>query len=515
MAVTTINSRYIRPQLLAALALPFVLSQAHAAAWLIKPSLEARETYSDNASLSASGEKQGDFITEYRPRVIINGVGRRLKLNADYTLDALFFMRSKSQNNIQHQLFSDMNAELLDDLLYFDGRASISQANVDPFGAQVSTNSQAGANRAEVRTLSMSPYVRHRFGRLATGELRYGHDIFNSSNNELSNTTSDRASFTLGSGTAFSSLGWGLQANRQESKYASTGGTSTSMVSGNLSYALTPGFSLTASGGNEQYKYSSQDGSGGPMWNGGFAWHPSTRTSLTANTGRRFYGPAYRLDASYRTRLSVWSVSYKEEVSTTQSQFQLDSAPNTANFLDGLWKTSIPDAAARRDIVDAFIQDTGLPRTINGPVNSFTNRFFLQKSLLASVALNGIKNTVVVNAFDTKRVAQGGVPAATLPVLGPRALLDADDSRQVGVNGLWRYRLSSNLNANLSVAVSRTSSDSLDRIDKNQSVRLALTHQFSRKLKGSLELRRLQTDSTVASAATRENALAASFIADF
>jgi len=505
-----------RPQLLAALTLPFLLSQAHAAAWLVKPSLETRVTYSDNVTLTPDGERHGDFITEYRPRVIVKGVGRRLKLNADYTLNSLFFMRNDQNNNIQHQLFSTLNAELVDDLLYIDGRASIAQANINPFGPLINDSSQASANRAEVRTLSMSPYLRYRFGRLATGELRYGRDIFSSSNNELQNTTSDRASLNLANGSEFSSLGWGVQANEQRSTFGNSGQSNTSVYSGNLSYAVTPSFKLTASGGHEKYSYgTTRDISEGPMWAAGFEWRPSPRTTLIASAGHRFYGSAYGLDASYRARRSIWSVSYKEEVTTTQSQFQLDGTPNTANFIDGLFRTTIPDAAARQDAVDAFIRDTGLPRTINGPVNSFTNRFFLQKSLLASVALNGVKNTVVLSAFNTDRVAQGGVPANTLPVKGPRSLLDADDSLQRGVNALWRYRLSSNLNANLSAAVSRVTSDSLDRIDTNKSVRLALTHQFSRQLKGTLEMRRLQTDSTVPVANTRENALTASFIADF
>lgn len=504
------------PHALIAMTLPLFLQPVQAAEWDFRPSVEVRESYSDNVRLQPVGQERGDFVTEVIPRFSLTGTGRRLKLSADYAVDGLFYKRDSSQNNVLHDLRGTVTAEIIDDLFYFDGKTSVSQQNIGAFGPQTLDNINTSAGRAEVRSISLTPILRHRFSDVARAEMRYSLDRFETDNAELENTRTDRLSFVLGSGPAFQNIEWGLLYSDEKTHYARSGTVDITTYFGSLRYNVLPTFALTATGGHETYGYvTTKNRSQGVLWTVGFSWRPSTRTNVDASVGHRFFGTTASLAASHRARHSVWVVGYNEDITTTQSQFQVDSSLNTANFLNRLWTTSIPDAVTRRGAVEAFIRDTGLPASISTAVNSFSNQFFLQKTLQASVALNGARNTAMVTVYDSRRRAQGGLNIDFL-LFGANATLQVEENaRQVGINGFWSYRLGEHTRANLSAGMSKITSSTSTREDRSKNIRLALTHQLSNKVRASIEVRRLQQDSSVANSNVRENAIAASVTADF
>ncbi|MDO9188337.1 MAG: TIGR03016 family PEP-CTERM system-associated outer membrane protein, partial [Sulfurimicrobium sp.] len=107
-----------------------------AADWKITPSLDLKETYSDNIRLASPGNEKSDFVTQINPGISLTGTGPRLKVNARYGMQNLIYAEESSRNTLRHQLNAGANAELLDDLLYLDGKASISQQNISTFGQQ-------------------------------------------------------------------------------------------------------------------------------------------------------------------------------------------------------------------------------------------------------------------------------------------------------------------------------------------------------------------------------------------
>eukprot|EP01032_Pedospumella_encystans_P029152 gene29152-32925_t len=122
-----------------------------------------------------------------------------------------------------------------------------------------------------------------------------------------------------------------------------------------------PQLMLTVTGGYDEYDYQSLGGvTKGKNWSVGGSWRPSGRTSVQLNVGKRYFGDSYFLAANHRTRTSVWSLTYSDAVTTTRSQFQLPSAVNTFALLDQLFQAQIPDAAARRQAVEAYIIAAGL-----------------------------------------------------------------------------------------------------------------------------------------------------------
>ena len=200
--------------------------------------------------------------------------------------------------------------------------------------------------------------------------------------------------------------------------------------------------------------------------------------------------------------MSVWSLGYNEDVTTTRGQFLLPATNDTSAFLNQLWQSSISDAATRQQRVDNFIRDSGLPAALAQPVNTFTNQVFLQKSLQGSVGITGVKNTIVFNLFNNIRepLSTGGLDA----VLNPSLLRKI---KQTGVNGLWNFQFSPRTNASFNAGYSKAETLETTLADNTKSFRASISRQLQQKLKASLELRRLQRTSTIVAGNYKENAI--------
>ncbi|HEY5800262.1 MAG TPA: TIGR03016 family PEP-CTERM system-associated outer membrane protein, partial [Burkholderiaceae bacterium] len=207
-------------------------------------------------------------------------------------------------------------------------------------------------------------------------------------------------------------------------------------------------------------------------------------------------------------------VSYNEDITTTQQQYQLPKNINTASFLDNLWRNAVPDANARREMVDAYIRDTGLPRSITSGVNSFSNRFYLQKALQASVAYRGQRDTFMFNAYNALKKATSGLNLDVAILVDGGSLSDVRDLRQIGAQGMWRHALSPRTHINTSFSAANIHSSTNPREDVVKTQRIALTHRFSRFLRGELELRHMHQTSTVKDGNVRENAASVALTID-
>jgi len=496
----------------AVLSLPIVPS-AQAAPWQFVPSVEVRDTWSDNARLRPDGQASADNISEVLPGFVLSTDGPRLKVKLDYSLDALTYQREHDQDTLLHNLQGQLNGELIANWLFLDATALMAQANINAFGPEFIDDTSATSNRAQVRATHISPYLRHRLGTWATMEVRYARERFSSSDNALASSSTDRVSATLASGSAFSTLGWGAHYNAERTSYAGSDSLNNSNYGVDLRYALWPTLALTASAGYERYGYAALLAPAeGASWLAGFDWHPSSRTTLDVSVGHRYYGSTYALSASLRGRRTVALLSYNEDVTTTQAQFLGSQSVNTSDFLDKLWTTSIPDAAARRDAIAAFIADTGLPATISGAVNEFSNRYFLQKTLQGSLALQGARHTGMLTVYSSRRSPQSASLLADDPTAGA-ALDDGLSTRQLGLQGLWRWSVTAHTAATLSLGADRATTDGSGASSRDISLRLALNHQLSRHLHASFEVRNLRQRSS--NSAVRENALAVGLRADF
>jgi uncharacterized protein (PEP-CTERM system associated) len=140
------------------------------------------------------------------------------------------------------------------------------------------------------------------------------------------------------------------------------------------------------------------------------------------------------------------------------------------------------------------------------PLNFLSNQVFLEKKLLATVALNGAKNTIVLNLFDQIRDARA-IGAVTSPLLGNNDFASSARIEQRGGSVLWNYRFAPRTSSNVSVGYSRNTYSDIDREDRDKYLKIGLTRQIQPKITASLDYRRLQRDSTLSGNDYRENAI--------
>lgn len=482
--------------------------------WTFTPRLGVAEIYSDNLRLTPRGSERSEFITRLTPGLAVVGEGRRLKLKASYDMQNYAYARHGSFSS-HHQFNGNADAELVDELFFLNGKASLSQQPISPFDVQPASTANPSSNRTDIRTLSLSPYLRHRFGSAAVAEARYTHDTVTSSTGGLLDSSSDSIRLSIDSGAAFRTLGWGWRYSRRDTDYDNANSLRMEETSANLRYLLTPRFALTSSVGYEKNDYLSLgDKPQGSFWQAGISWAPTSRTNLEASGGHRYYGKSYSLMAKHRTRRTVWSLGYADLISTTQSQFLIPVTTDTSAFLNQLWQASIPDPAIRQQVVDAFISDAGLPASLSTSVNSLTNRVFLEKRWQASLALNGAKNTLLLSLFDTSRNAQTA-NAIDTGLLGAANLAQQDNTHQTGISALWNWHPTARTNLSLSTGLMRAESFSTGLLTDTRTYRAALNRQFAPKLKGTLEYRHFRQDYNQPGRDVRENAVTASLLMTF
>ena len=502
---------YARPLALPLTVAALLLAPSARADWRFTPTLDLRETYSDNVALQDEEHARGQFVSEITPGFLLKHKGPHLTVNARYQLQ-YFAMQDRDisgTNRTARRMQADARGELIDDFLFVDANAARSQQNISPFG-QVSTNNDyASANRAEVQNWRISPYIVQRFGSTATAELRYARDSVDAGRTGLGTSEGNTVSMNLNSGAAFRTMGWGLQLSEQKIDDSIANDITIKTANAALRYKVVPTLDLTAGLGYDDYDYQALGGTTrGKSWNAGFAWNPSRRSSLTASLGHRYFGPSRMLKALHRSRHTTWSINYDDAVTTTRANFLLPLAVDTAALLDGLFTPSFPDPVERRRAVEAYIQSTGLPPALANNINYFSNRYSLQKSLRASVAFREGRSSALFSIYRMRRDALS-VRETDSPLLGSSLNTINDNTSQKGVTAQWDYRLNGRTSLNLVSDISDNASLSTGQKARSSSVRLGARHQLSAKMTAALEVRRVDGAFLGARSYT-ENAVSAS-----
>lgn len=189
---------------------------------------------------------------------------------------------------------------------------------------------------------------------------------------------------------------------------------------------------------------------------------------------------------------------------TTQSQFALNMLNSTSQYLNDLFRTAIPDDTQRQLAVDQFILSNGLPATLSQPVSYLTNQFFLQKSLTASVAITGARNTLLFNAFNIKQNLQSNDASGIQP-----GFTSVGNLNQLGFNATWNLRITPLTTTTVSAYFSKSKENSSNNESQLRVFRAAVTSRIQPKVDGIVELRHTEQSSVGIGSAYTENAVSA------
>lgn len=476
----------------------------------LTPSVMVRETWTDNVALAPEGQERSEFVTELTPGLTLSARNQRMELLARYQYHRYFYADddTRGTQNGHSNLQADFKSRLVEDLLFLDASASRGQQAVSAFGPRPADNAYITDNRTDVSTWRISPYLTHRFGSTANLFARYTRDSVESDRQGYGDSQSDSLNVALSSPEQ-RRIGWSLRYDRQDLSEDIAGDSSYYNAMAGLSWRALPSLTLTASGGYDAYDYLTLGGrTRGKSWNVGYQYTPSPRTYLSMSYGQRFFGPSRSLAAMHRSRHTVWNISFDEGVTTSRNQFLSPSTVDTARLLDSLFLPTYPDPELRRQAIEAYLRLNGLPPALANDINYLSNRYMLQRRFSVSAGLNGVRSTLLLSLYDSRRNALSAVQADS-PLLGSIGTNLNDDTRQRGIAATASYRLSSRSNAFAMLEVSRSRSQRTDISQNNRSFRIGLNRQFERKLQGTLEVRRVAGSTGGLDESYTENAVAA------
>jgi len=420
----------------------------------ITPSIELRETFSDNIDLAPDGQDQSALTTEIVPGITLRSESARVTA----ALNAFPIIRHQTAGSdegvsIAGDLAALGTVEAIEDLFFIDAQASISQ--------QVLNNKSSGSTADEdtIGVIRVSPYLRSRFGGFAEGEARYAlSQVWIGGQNDLgpfavSDSTEHGVKLSLDSGTDFSRLKWEVIARASYDDRSDDDDVERWETGLVTEYAINRSISVLAGAGYQFF----DDGNPAndvddPAWQIGFHWRPGPRTDLRVTYGQFDGDESANMKFSYKisSRTSI-TAGYSEVLENSQERLVrnvsfIDLDPESDQFID---------------------PQTGLPFDVNQSPFDIDNQTSRVKAF--HLGLNGARgrNTFSLNGtVQNETTEPGGLEEDVIGLMGrfarritPHLTLDLfagyeqtefDDGQEddeYSVNTGLSYRLYENLQA--------------------------------------------------------------------
>jgi uncharacterized protein (PEP-CTERM system associated) len=322
-------------------------------AFVITPTADLQETFTDNALLVHSGARS-DFISTVTGGVDVAGKTNRTQIAGSYSVSGDFYARNSSLNGYRQNLLTLDRFEPLKDKFSIDLRGALDQQQIALTGVQSATPRSGVSNQTQVANFSITPTYTERWGGWAVSTLSYSLnrvDYFTTSTgstaNNLNGSTQQTLLAALNSGSDFTRLTWSLALSDNTSRGSQTHLTEQTAVA-NAEYRVVSAVRVPVEVGYDNF---SQIQSGfssaalsGVFWSAGIHLVPGPRTDLTLRYGER-YGESYESGLlTYKVLPNVQLISSYDVAVQTQQQalaaslqgLTMDSRGNIINPISGL-----------------------------------------------------------------------------------------------------------------------------------------------------------------------------------
>lgn len=447
------------------------------------PTLSASTTYIDTSG-RRTGEADRQFITQISPGLRWASRHGRVQGSVDYRLNARFYSKQDEADDRQNALSASIRAEAIEDWLFVDGRASVAQEAISPFGQPVNGSLGVNDNATEVRTYSLSPYVRGKAFGAAVYEARWTSARTRGASNIGSNSDTDTALVSLASATG-ARLGWNVQATHQEVDFGSGANSANDRVNAQLNVAVTPELRLGLTGGRE-----STDVVGGARrsynnWGWTAQWTPTPRTDLSVASERRYFGNSHNLRFTHRMRRSSWVYTDTRGASSGGDGFGTGQPVSLYNLYFSLFEAQEPNPLLRDQLVRTYLQANGLDPNALASGGFLTSAITSQRRQSLAFAIQGVRTSISLQAFrgETQALQSAG------------NLLDQAPVRQSGYTGSISYRLTPSSAVSLSGSRQRTAASGVQPESSTQSANLAWSATLGPHVSISVALRHTDFDS--------------------
>ena len=448
----------------------------------ITPSVGVQATLTDNANLSST-DKQSDLIASITPAIQMGGQSGRVKGFLNYALTASASANGTEIDNLQNSLNAQVSAEAIPNWLYVDANASITQQYISPFGAQSSDPSLANSNQTEVSTLGISPYIRGQIAGTVNYLGRVDYTYTNSGTSEASNSSTLNGILHFDSTTRWSKLGWGADLAYTALDFSQGRNTTEKIATGRLTYAITPEFNVSARANIESNNVITLQSETYSGWGWGLDWQPSPRTHLFLTQDQRYFGKSHVYGFDYRTPRSVWSISSTQGVSTGQNSGGLGSPGSAFDLLFAQFAAIEPNPILRAQLVNAFMQANGIDPNALVTSAYLPNQVQEERRQDASVALLGIRSTVIFNVYQTY--------SRNLGVLSnpDNDFADGNLTRWRGFGVTWSHRLTPQAVISVNASGTKTTGESSTEETTLWALYGTWSAQVSRRATASISVR--------------------------
>jgi len=282
------------------------------------PSVELKESYSDNILLAPKGQEQGEFVTEIAPAFNLLMQGAHFNANVNYRLQHLLYLKESNRNQTNNQLSANSNAELVDDYFFLDLNANHTQQIINAEQPVGNNNISVTSNRSDVTSYNIAPYFKHSFRNIMDATLRYSYSEVDYRRDELVDSSQNGYSLKLNSPTNLIGFSWGLDYTKQKNDLE-TGNDSEFKRGGlQLGYRFTTRTHVYASAGKDEntFAVTNNQDIDESYWNVGLDWKPGARDSISFQYGERFFGHTGQFSWRHNARRLVFNANYEEELST-------------------------------------------------------------------------------------------------------------------------------------------------------------------------------------------------------
>lgn len=455
----------------------------------ITPTLSANLTATNNVDLSPTN-RQSALILGITPGITLGWQRGRNQGFLNYGLTCSFYTAGGDSGcSFQNTLAANANVEVIDNWLFVDASASVSQQYISPFGSQSSDSTLNNANRTEVRTFSVAPYVR---GQIA-GEVDYTGRAFYSTTDSGSSSAADSSVFggllSFSANTRWSKLSWGLDLSYREVSFSDARNEFDQLNILSLHYAVTPELRVSLRGNVETSNLVSFDTETHTGYGGGLRWTPSPRTNLFLDYDTRIFGSSHLYGLEYRTPRTVWSISSFQGLSTGQiNDRQFGGRPtNQGSIFDLLFSQFAaiePDPVRRTQLVNSFMKANGINPNAGANPNFLPSQVTEELRQQASMSWLGQRNTLVFSVYQSQ--AKSLQPQALNP---GDVFADGNVIRWRGFSITGSHRLTPNSDLSLTLNQSNTGESEGSQATTLRSVYAMWTAQLGRRLSGSVGAR--------------------------
>jgi uncharacterized protein (PEP-CTERM system associated) len=461
--------------------------------WNFTAGVRGELMWSDNIRLAPPGQEASDAVIALSVPLGIRRAGPRSLLRADYIPTAYGYAQNSDANYVQHNLRSFASLEAVQDFLFVDAVANIYPFYVSPFLPRPDSGASITGNRSQRTTLGLNPYIRHQTVQ-GWSYLVRNDNVWNAyTDANLADTSANRITTTVESPPSRMSFGLDYTYLYTRDQAQPTGYYQQwALVRPTVRATRT--LSLSARAGYESNDYLIPEYSGG-VYGAGLVWTPNPRTRLDGFLERRFFGAAYDMNLSYRTRRTVLRLRGFRGTVTPLDQPFTQRPATTAEVLDDAYRSRISDPTEREREVRRFLDTSGLPPSLVQTYSFYAPTIYVSKQWNASLAFVGRRNTADLTVFwqDNEPITTGGNLASSAFAYDP--------FRQFGVTLNVSHRLSGLTSVAFSAIRAETkrtapgATSAGDFVQKT--ARIGLTHRLGLKTDASVAFRWSDFDSVV------------------